>query len=99
MKSKNEFHSSKNAIAIKNADIDTIISHEFPCAKNILQKKYIKDFVGYKNNEKITPLCVLLSKMGGYYKNFDGALIEDEEFLKKYNNVEQSEQYYRKKLQ
>ena len=62
------------------------ISNEPPCSKG---SEYL---VCYKNNEKITPLCVLFPKMSVYVPNVDDAktiflLIEDEELLKKYNKI------------
>ena len=37
------------------------------CFNNV-QKKFLKFFVSYKINEKITPLCVLLRKISGFLK-------------------------------
>ena len=44
------------------------MSDEFPFSKN--GSKY---FVGYKNNENVTPLQVLLPWISGCIKNFDEA--------------------------
>ena len=35
---------------------------------NDVQKKFLKFFVSYKINEKVTPLCVLLRKISGFLK-------------------------------
>ena len=31
----------------------------------------LKYFTGYKDNESVVPLCVMLPKMNGYRKHFD----------------------------
>ena len=66
---KQKFHSCKSAIDVGDVNVDKIlISDEFFCTR-----KGYKYFVGYKNDEEITPLCVLLPKLGGYSKYFDDA--------------------------
>ena len=61
------------------------MSDDFPCTK-----KGLKYFVGYKNYEKATTLCVLLPKMSGYVKNFDDAKnmsFLGQRLLVKYNEI------------
>ena len=46
----------------------------------------------YKHHEEVTPLCVLLSKLSEYMKNFDDAkamcpLIKDEKLLIRCNEI------------
>ena len=54
---KQEFYFSRNVISIGYVNIDKrLISEELSCEKN--SSKYI---FGYKNNEYVTPFCVLVS--------------------------------------
>ena len=58
---KQKFHSSKSPIAIVDVDIDKIlISDKF------------QYFFGYKNDEKISPLCIKLHTKNGYVNSFRG---------------------------
>ena len=36
-----------------------------------LRKKCFKYFIGYKDGKNVWPLCVILSKMSAYRKDFD----------------------------
>ena len=57
-----EFHSSINPTTLNDADIGkVIISGKFPCGKS-----FFNYFIGYKNDEVITPLCIMLPKVSGY---------------------------------
>ena len=40
--------------------------------KFILGKKIIEYFIGYKDSQKVKPLCVLLPKISGYTISLDG---------------------------
>ena len=71
-----------------------LIFDDFPCTK--MSSKY---FVGYNNNEKVTPLCIWLPKMSGYLKNIDVLmffLVEDENYWK--NMIKYEEVMKRKKF-
>lgn len=37
----------------------------------LLVKKGFKYFIGYNNDEKVKPLCIIILKMRGYLKDFD----------------------------
>ena len=55
-------------------------------------KKGFKFFIGYKDAKKIRPLCILLSKMSAYRKDFDETKsmsfsIKDDELLKRHNEI------------
>ena len=55
-------------------------------------KNLFKYFIGYNDNDVIRPLCVKLSQMTGYAKKFDDNVtmsfkINDEQLLKKYNQI------------
>ena len=63
---KHKFHHHKNLILIDDEDIDKIIASN----KDAFGKKDFKYFIVYKDHEKVTPLCLMLPKMGEYRKNF-----------------------------
>ena len=79
---KRKFHCHKNQILIDDVDINkTIISNKVLCCK-----RFFKYFIGYKDNEKVKPLCIVLPKLIGYRKNFSKTkymsfLKKAEEFL------------------
>ena len=55
-------------------------------------KKGFKYFIGYKDDEKVKPLCIMLPKMSGYTKSFNetkymSILIKEDELLEKYNKI------------
>ena len=57
-----------------------------------LRKKCFKYFIGYKDGKNVWPLCVILSKMSAYRKDFDETkymsfLLKHEELLEKYNEI------------
>ena len=65
-----------------------------PISKKItLSEKNDKYFVGNIDDDKITPLTIMLPKTSAYVKSYDGGtkwmyfLIEDEELLKKHNDI------------
>ena len=45
-----------------------MISDKVSCAKKV--SRY---FIGYKDHDKIRPLCKMLPKISGYFKCFDEA--------------------------
>ena len=64
---------------IKNTDI-----------KVSFGRKVFKYFIGYENDKKLRPLCILLLQMSGYRRDFDetkymSSLRKDNELLEKYN--------------
>ena len=63
---KRKFHYSKYTINISNGDVDKIV------VKQSFGKKVFKYFTGYKDDEKVKSLCILLPKMRGYNKSFGG---------------------------
>ena len=38
-------------------------------------KKCFKQFIGFKDNGKVEPLCIMLPKMSVYAKNFDKTIL------------------------
>ena len=85
---KQKFHQHKRSISIKNVDIDKIVvSNKVPFGK-----KGFKYFTGYIDIKKDKPLCVFLSKVTAYRKDFDQTkyvsfLIKDDKLLEKYNEI------------
>ena len=85
---KNKFHNNKNPIAIDDVNIDK----KFISNKIYFCKKGLKYFTGYKDNEKVKPLCTMLPTMRGYTKRFNetkymSLLIKDDELLEKYHRI------------
>ena len=67
LKLKQMFHQHKRPISMKNIDIGKILmSNQVPFGK--IEFKY---FIGYKHAIKNKPLCVFLSKMTAYKREFD----------------------------
>ena len=84
---KKEFHKSKKLINLDLVDLDQIvISDKF---------KYIDDgfkyFIGYKEDDNVKPLCIILPQMSGYIKCFENRgkrmslVIKDDNVLDKFN--------------
>ena len=52
-----------------------------------------KHFIGYKDDDIVRPLCIILPQMSGYIKYFDNGgknmsfMIEDDSLLVKYSEV------------
>ena len=65
---KHKFHCHKNPILIDDAYINKItVSNKISFGKECCEY-----FIGYKANEKIKPLRIMLPKMSGYRKEFNG---------------------------
>ena len=64
--SKGNFNYFKHPIDTKNINIDIILISK----KVSFNRKGFRHFVGYKDDNKINPLCIMLSKICGYAKNF-----------------------------
>ena len=45
---------------------------QYYLAKSLLPKKVFKYFIGYKDDEKVKPLSIMLPKISGYTKSSDG---------------------------
>ena len=85
---KHKFYQHKSPISIGDVDINKIIvSNKVPFGK-----KGFKYFIGYKDERKVRPLCMILPKMTAYRRDSDETkymsfLIKDEELLEKYNEI------------
>ena len=64
---KTLFHQYKSPISINNIDINQIVVSN----KVSSCKKSFKYFIGYKEGKKFRPLCLMLSKMSAYGRDFD----------------------------
>ena len=80
---KKEFPTFKQPIALDFVNLDQIlISHKFKHSDTGFQY-----FVGYKNDNIVRPLCIILPQMSGYIKYFDNGgknmslMIEDDSIL------------------
>ena len=64
---KKEFHASKQAIALNLVDTNKIVvSDKFKHKDN-----GFKYFIGYKDDNIVRPLCIILRQMSGYIKYFE----------------------------
>ena len=60
-----QFHQYKSPILINGIDINKIVvSNKFPFGK-----QDFKYFIGYKDNEKIRPLCIFFPERSIYIQN------------------------------
>ena len=64
---KKEFHASKQSVALNLVDIDKIVIS----AKFKHSDEGSKYFIGYKDENIIRSLCMLLPQMSEYIKYFD----------------------------
>ena len=86
---KKEFHASKQVIALNLVDINKkVISVKFKH-----RDKGFKCFIGYKDDNIVRPLCIILPQMSGYIKYFESGgknisfMIGDNSVLVKYNEI------------
>ena len=86
---KKEFHKSKQAINLDLVNVDQIvISDKFKHSDD-----GFKYFIGYKEDEIVKPLCIILPQMSGYIKCFENGgknmpfVIKDDDVLDKYNEI------------
>ena len=87
--SKKEFHRSKQPDDLPSVNVDKIvISGKFKH-----NDEGFKYFIGYKKDEIIKPLCIILPQMNGYIKYFENGsknmsfFIKDDDVLYKYNEI------------
>ena len=64
---KKEFHKSKQANDLDSITIDQIVVSD----KFKHSEEGYKYFIGYKEDEIIKPLCIILPQMNGYIKYFE----------------------------
>ena len=64
---RQKFHQHKRPISKKYIDINKIVVSN----KVSVGKKGFKCFIGYKDAKKNRPLCIFLSKISAYRRDFD----------------------------
>ena len=86
---KNEFHASKHPIASDLVNINQIlISDIFEHSD-----KNFKYFIGYKEDDIVKPVCIILLQISGFIKYFDNGkkiiafMIEDDIISVKYIEI------------
>ena len=86
---KKEFHKSKQVIDLDSVDTDKIVvSDRFRHSE-----EGFKYFIGYQENERVKPLCIILPQMNGYTKYFENGgknmslLIKNSEVWEKYEEI------------
>ena len=86
---KKEFHKSKQPEDLASVNVDQIvISGKFKHSD-----EGFKYFIGYKKDEIIKPLYIILPQMNGYIKYFENGsknmsfFIKDDDVLNKYNEI------------
>ena len=86
---KKEFHKSKQPIDSDLVSLDQIvISDKFKHSDD-----GFKYFIGYKKDEIVKSLCIILPQMSGYIKYFENSgknmsfIIKDDMCLDKYNEI------------
>ena len=85
---KKFFHQYNNPVLINDADISRIIvSNSVPFGR-----KGFKYFIGYHDDKKIRPSCIMLPKIIAYRGDFDRTkcinfLIKNDEMLEKYDEI------------
>ena len=86
---KNKFHTSKQAIGLDSVTTDKIVVSD----KFRHSEEGYKYFIGYKEDETVRPLCIILPQMNAYIKYFenDGKnmsfLIKNDEVWEKYEDI------------
>ena len=86
---KKKFHKSKQVIDLDSVDTDkTVLSDRFRHSE-----EGFKYFIGYQENERVKPLCIILPQMNAYIKYFENGgknmslLIKNSEVWEKYEEI------------
>ena len=86
---KKEFHAAKRPIGLGFINVNEILTSE----KLKHSDTRFKYFIGYKDDNIVRPLCIILPQMSGYIKYFDKGrrnmsfIIEDDSALVKYMEI------------
>ena len=86
---KKEFHKSKQAIDLDSVIVDQIVVSD----KFKHSEEGYKYFIGYREDEIVKPLCIILPQMNGYIKYFENGgknmsfLIKNDEVGEKYEEI------------
>ena len=86
---KRELHKSKQPINLDLVNLDQIVmSDKFKHSDD-----GFKYFIGYREDEIVKPLCIILPQMSGYIKFFENVgksmsfVAKDDDALDKYNEI------------
>ena len=86
---KKEIYKSNQAIDLDSVTTDKIVASD----KFKHNEEGYKYFIGYKEDEIVKPLCIILPKMNGYIKYFENGgknmsfLINNDEVQEKYEDI------------
>ena len=86
---KMEFHKSKQPIRLNLVNVDEILISD-KCKHSDDGFKY---FIGYKKDDIVKSLCIILPQMSRYKKYFENRgknvsfIIKDDDVLEKYNEI------------
>ena len=92
-KKKSEFYKNKKAFQIDDVDVNKILVSK---KESYGTKNALKYFIGYNDNDVITPVYVRLSQMTGFAKKFNensrmSFKINNKELLKNYDKIWEKE--------
>ena len=81
---KSSFYKSKKINNVEDIDVNNILVSEKESYGN---KNSFKYFIGYNDNDIITPLCIKLPQMTGYARKFNenatmSFIVKDKKLLK-----------------
>ena len=86
---KSAFYKNKNINNIEDIDVNNIVVSKKESYGN---KKLLKYFIGYNDNDIIRPLCKRLPQMNGYARKFDenatmSFIVKDKQLSKNYTKI------------
>ena len=86
---KYDFYKNEKVFLIDDIDFNKILVSK---KKPYGTKKLLKYFIGYNDNDVITPLCVRIPQMTGYARKFDenatmSFRANNKQILKNYNTI------------
>ena len=86
---KSEFNKNKKVTSVDDIDVNKILVFK---KKPYGTKNSVKYFIGYNDNDVITPLCVRLPQMTSYIRKFDenatmSFRVNNKQLLKNYNKI------------
>ena len=79
---KKEFYKSKQSIDLDLVHVDQIVTSD----KFKQSDDGFKYFIGYKEDEIVKPLCIILPQMSGYIKNMS-FMVKNDEVRDKCNEI------------
>ena len=89
MVNKKESHKFKQPINLDLVNVDQIVTSD----KSKHSDDGFKDFIGYKEDDIVKPVCIILPQVSGYIAHFENGgknmpfVIKDDDVLDKYNEI------------